>query len=149
MAKLTALLFVWLFALLGVAHAESGIASWYGPPEPSARSTACGDRGVPAMSAAHRTLPCNTKVKVTKGGGTSITVTIRDRGPFIAGRVIDLDPVAAKALGIVGRGLAKVHLQVVAGVVPVKVKTVSFTKPKAASKPKAKKRKNKRVWRRW
>jgi rare lipoprotein A len=62
-----------------------------------------------ALTAAHRTLPCGTRVRVTnKSNGQSVTVTINDRGPFVGGRVIDLTPAAAKAIRM--GGLARVTL---------------------------------------
>lgn len=66
------------------------------------------------MTAAHRTLPFGTMVRVThRKSGKSVVVRINDRGPFIRGRVIDLTPAAARALGF--NGLAPVHLAVVGG----------------------------------
>ncbi len=65
------------------------------------------------MTAAHRTLPFGTKVRVTHARtGRSVIVTINDRGPFIRGRVIDLSRGAASALGIIGSGVAAVRLAV-------------------------------------
>ena len=56
-----------------------------------------------ALTAAHRTLPLGTKVKVTnKSNGHSVVVTINDRGPFLRGRIIDLSPAAARVLGFSG-----------------------------------------------
>jgi rare lipoprotein A len=56
-----------------------------------------------ALTAAHRTLPLGSKVKVTnKSNGRSVVVTINDRGPFVRGRVIDVTPAAARALGFSG-----------------------------------------------
>jgi len=56
-----------------------------------------------ALTAAHRTLPFGTKVRVTHSkSGKSVIVTIRDRGPFVRGRIIDLTPAAARLLGISG-----------------------------------------------
>jgi rare lipoprotein A len=61
------------------------------------------------LTAAHKTLPCGTKVKVhNKSNGRSVTVTINDRGPFVKGRVIDVSPAAARALGF--SGVAKVSV---------------------------------------
>jgi rare lipoprotein A len=66
------------------------------------------------MTAAHRTLPFGTKVRVTNvRSGRAVTVRINDRGPFVPGRVIDLSQAAAEELGIVGHGIAKVKLDVV------------------------------------
>ena len=66
------------------------------------------------LTAAHRTLPFGTRVRVTNlATGRSVTVRINDRGPFVAGRDIDLSRAAAEELGMVGRGVAKVKLTVV------------------------------------
>jgi rare lipoprotein A len=90
------------------ASAQSGIASVY-----SGGRTADGERMVPsAMTAAHRSLPFGTMVRVTDNHtGRSVVVRINDRGPFVRGRVIDLSPAAAHALGF--SGLANVTLNVV------------------------------------
>jgi rare lipoprotein A len=80
----------------------SGMASYYG--NESGSRTASGQRMNPsAMTAAHRTLPFGTKVRVTHGG-RSVVVTINDRGPFIRGRVLDLSTGAARAIGLPGVG---------------------------------------------
>jgi rare lipoprotein A len=90
-----------------IASAQSGIASVYteGP-------TATGERVVPsAMTAAHRTLPFGTMVRVTNtGNGRSVVVRINDRGPFVKGRIIDLTPGAAHAIGIAGLGAVTVDI---------------------------------------
>ena len=90
------------------AMAESGIASVYAY---SGQRTASGERAQPhGLTAAHRTLPFGTRVRVTnKGNGRSVVVRINDRGPFVRGRVIDLTPAAAQALGF--SGLASVSVQ--------------------------------------
>jgi rare lipoprotein A len=92
------------------ASAQSGIASVYAY---SGSPTASGERmSVGALTAAHRTLPFGTMVRVTNDRtGRSVVVRINDRGPFVAGRVIDLTPAAAQALGF--SGLASVTLDVV------------------------------------
>ena len=94
--------------LVSAANAEEGVASQYG--RNSGSRVACGgkmDGG--ALTAADRTLPCGTRVRVTnKSNGQSVTVTINDRGPFVNGRVIDLTPAAAKAIRM--GGLARVTL---------------------------------------
>ena len=82
--------------------AQCGHASWYALTS----RTASGERMNPsAMTAAHRSLPFGTKVKVTnKRNGKSVVVRINDRGPFIGGRVIDLSKAAARELGFVSSG---------------------------------------------
>jgi rare lipoprotein A len=92
------------------ALAQSGIASIYSTE--SGTGTASGAKLNPAaLTAAHRTLPFGTKVRVTnKNNGRSVVVTINDRGPFVRGRVIDVTPAGARALGF--SGLTRVDLQV-------------------------------------
>jgi len=89
------------------AMAEAGIASVYAY---SGERTASGERAQPSgFTAAHRTLPFGTRVRVTnKSNGRSVVVRINDRGPFVRGRVIDLTPAAAHVLGF--SGLARVTL---------------------------------------
>ena len=91
------------------ARAQSGIASIYAY---SGERTANGERARPSgFTAAHRTLPFGTRVRVTnKRNGRSVVVRINDRGPFVRGRVIDVTPAVAHALGF--DGLARVTLQV-------------------------------------
>jgi rare lipoprotein A len=93
-----------------VAQARSGIASVYSTE--SGTGTASGKKLNPrALTAAHRTLPFGTKVRVTnKKNGRSVVVTINDRGPFVRGRVIDLTPAGARVLGF--SGLTQVELKV-------------------------------------
>lgn len=89
----------------------SGLASYYGHGEQTATGEDFDPRG---MTAAHRTLPFGTKVKVTRvDTGDSVVVRINDRGPFKPGRVIDLSEAAAENLGITTAGLAAVKLEVV------------------------------------
>lgn len=89
-------------AAVGAANAESGIASVYSYK--SGSRTASGEPLRPSeLTAAHRTLPFGTQVTVTNNrNGRTIVVRINDRGPFIPGRVIDLTPAGASALGFSG-----------------------------------------------
>ena len=98
-------------ALINVSNAEEGIASHY--DRTSGSRVACGGAlNEGGMTAAHRTLPCGTKVRVTnKKNGKSVTVTINDRGPFVSGRVIDVTPTAARALGFSGLASVSVSKQ--------------------------------------
>lgn len=98
-----------LFALAPVAQAQSGIASIYAY---KGGKTASGERAAPGgLTAAHRTLPFGTHVRVTnKRNGRSVVVRINDRGPFVRGRIIDLTPAGARALGF--SGLAPVTVDV-------------------------------------
>ena len=93
--------------------ASSGIASYYANKY-QGRKTANGETfDVSRMTAAHRTLPFGTRVKVTNlANGRSVVVRINDRGPFVAGRVIDLSPAAAKKLDMLRAGVVKVNLEV-------------------------------------
>jgi len=86
-----------------------GVASWYGS-EFAGRRTASGERFNPGgYTAAHRTLPFGSRVRVTRGG-KSVVVRINDRGPFSRGRVIDLSQAAAAELGLVRAGSGRVQL---------------------------------------
>src|SRR5712675_2267029 len=89
--------------------AEGGIASVYSTREGT--RTASGVKlNDNALTAAHRTLPFGSKVRVTNNkNGHSVVVTVTDRGPFVHGRIIDLTPAAARASGF--NGLAKVTVQ--------------------------------------
>jgi rare lipoprotein A len=95
----------------GSGRSFSGKASFYG--NESGSKTASGQRfNQNAMTAAHRSLPFGTKVRVTYRG-QSVVVTINDRGPFIKGRVIDLSTGAARAVGLTGAGVGHVTAEVV------------------------------------
>ena len=95
-----------LLAFSPVAHAQSGIASIY-----SGGRTANGEHAsARGFTAAHRTLPFGTRVRVVnRRNGRSVVVRINDRGPFVHGRIIDLTPAGARALGF--SGLARVEVR--------------------------------------
>ena len=131
-----ALLLPWLLLTAGCAHTgktsvssaprqapsppvedgwtEKGIASWYGEPY-HGRRTASGEvYDMHAMTAAHKTLPFGTVVKVDRRDtGADVKVRINDRGPFIEGRIIDLSYAAAKIIGLDIDGVAPVKIKVV------------------------------------
>ena len=92
---------------------QEGIASYYAHKF-HGRTTASGETyDMMAMTAAHRTLPFGTRVRVVnKDNGRSVVVRINDRGPFVAGRVIDLSRASAEELGMMGSGVAPVRLEV-------------------------------------
>lgn len=92
----------------------SGVASYYGKRF-HGRLTANGERfNMNAMTAAHKTLPFGTKVRVTNSrNGRSVVVRINDRGPFIRGRTIDLSRGAAQKIGMISTGHARVKLEIV------------------------------------
>jgi rare lipoprotein A len=96
---------------VGTQVRSNGIASFY----TEGQQTANGERFDPcAMTAAHRTLPFGTRLRVTNiATGRSVTVRVNDRGPYIKGRVVDVSYSAAMALGMVRSGIASVKLDVV------------------------------------
>jgi rare lipoprotein A len=97
--------------LTAIGRSFSGMASYYGSE--SGSKTASGQRfNQNAMTAAHRSLPFGTKLRVTHRG-RSVVVTINDRGPFIRGRVLDLSTGAARAVGLTGAGVGRVTAEVV------------------------------------
>ena len=106
----------WLDANASIGSQSSGRgfagrASYYG--NESGSRTASGQRfNQNAMTAAHRSLPFGTKLRVTHRG-QSVVVTINDRGPFIKGRVLDLSTGAARAIGLTGAGVGHVTAEVV------------------------------------
>jgi rare lipoprotein A len=94
----------------GSGRSFSGMASYYG--NESGNKTASGQRfNQNALTAAHRTLPFGTKLRVTHGG-RSVVVTINDRGPFVHGRVLDLSTAAARVVGLTGAGVGRVTAEV-------------------------------------
>lgn len=106
---------VTIVACTNLAHAQSGIASIYAY---KGEKTANGERASPTgLTAAHRTLPLGTFVRVTnKQNGRSVVVRINDRGPYVNGRIIDLTPAGARAIGFDNtQGLAPVTVEVVKG----------------------------------
>ncbi len=92
---------------------QEGIASWYGKPF-HGRRTASGEiYNMYQMTAAHKTLPLGTYVRVTrKDNNKSVVVRINDRGPFVRGRIIDLSYEAARRLSMIGTGTARVVIEV-------------------------------------
>ena len=95
----------------GAQFASFGLASFYA----EGTRTASGEKFNPhELTAAHRTLPFGTRLRVTNvATGRFVTVRVNDRGPFVPGRVVDVSYSAAETLGMIGRGVAKVKLVVV------------------------------------
>jgi peptidoglycan lytic transglycosylase len=92
---------------------ETGLASWYGAPYHNRRGSNGQVYNMHAMTAAHRTLPLDSIVRVTNvKTGRSALVRITDRGPFIEGRILDLSLAAAKKVDVWQAGLARVRLEV-------------------------------------
>ncbi|HPO07741.1 MAG TPA: septal ring lytic transglycosylase RlpA family protein [bacterium] len=119
-AKITLCCFLALFLVscasgtkrvAGTKYPQYGIASWYGE-QYNGRQTASGERfNMNAMTAAHRTLPFGSRVRVTNlENGRTEKLRINDRGPFIRGRVIDVSYRAAQRLGFTRQGLTKVRI---------------------------------------
>jgi rare lipoprotein A len=99
-------------AAVSTAHAQSGIASVYGGKGEQQRTANGETTNASALTAASKTLPFGTRVRVTnKQTGRSVVVRINDRGPYVQGRIIDLMPAAARAIGC--SGLARVDIEIV------------------------------------
>lgn len=99
---------------------ETGIASWYGPPYHNRRGSNGEIYDMHAMTAAHRTLPLGSIVRVVNvDTKDSAVVRITDRGPFIEGRVIDLSKAAAEKIGMIQKGTTDVRLEVLKTPVPI------------------------------
>jgi len=97
-------------------YVEEGMASWYGMPFDGRRTSDGEIYHMHQLTAAHRTLPFGSIVRVTNlDNGKQTEVRINDRGPFVADRVIDLSLSAAAAIGMIGPGTAKVRLEIVKG----------------------------------
>lgn len=94
-------------------HVERGLASWYGPGFHAERTSSGEPYNMYSMTAAHKTLPIPSYVRVTHlGNGRSIVVRVNDRGPFVGNRIIDLSYTAAYKLGMIGTGTAPVEIRV-------------------------------------
>ena len=99
-----------LAAVIGSARAESGIASHYSTSEQGTRTASGRALHDGELTAAHKTLPFGSRVRVTNhANGRSVVVTITDRGPYVRGRVIDVSAAGARALGF--SGLARVSVE--------------------------------------
>ncbi len=97
-----------------IHYKQIGYASWYGKKF-QGRPTASGEiYNMYALTAAHRTLPLGTYVRVTNlSNGKSVVVKINDRGPYVKGRIIDLSYAAAKKIGMVEKGVQKVKIETI------------------------------------
>lgn len=100
-------------AAVGEGPWEGG-ASWYGVQFHGRRAADGSRYNMYQLTAAHRTLPFGTHLKVTNlSNGRTVKVTVTDRGPFVEGRIIDLSFAAAQQLGMLGHGVTRVRLEVV------------------------------------
>ena len=98
----------------GAGRREVGLASWYGEPH-QGQPTASGEVfDMTRLTAAHRTLPIGTRLRVMNlENGRIVRVRVNDRGPYVAGRVLDLSREAARALGMVERGVVPVKFDII------------------------------------
>jgi rare lipoprotein A len=102
----------------GLGHSEEGNASWYGAPFHGRRASNGEVYDMYKLTAAHRTLPFDTVVRVTNlNNGKSTVVRITDRGPFVENRIIDLSLAAAREIESVGPGVVPVRLEILSAVV--------------------------------
>jgi rare lipoprotein A len=122
------------------ASAAEGVASFYGGREHGG-PTASGERfNMHAMTAAHRTAPLGSHLKVTNlTNGRSVVVRINDRGPFVRGRIIDLSRAAADRLGFVSSGLTRVSVETASGEAVASTDTAPADEPKTTASTPAKK----------
>jgi rare lipoprotein A len=103
-----------------VIYSEEGMASWYGPPYDKRRGANGEIFDKDALTAAHRTLPMNSLIKVTNvTTGQSAVLRITDRGPFVPDRMLDLSLASAKAIGVWRPGVARVRVEVFAAPSPL------------------------------
>lgn len=101
-------------------YSESGLASWYGPPYHNRRGANGQLFDQNALTAAHRTLPMNSLIRVTNlTTNQSAVVRVTDRGPFVQGRLLDLSLASAKAIGVWRPGVAKVRVEVFQAPLPI------------------------------
>jgi rare lipoprotein A len=113
---------LWIPADAKVISVQTGLASWYGPPYHNRRGSNGEIYNMNAMTAAHRTLPLGSIVRVTNvKTGHSALVRITDRGPFIEGRVLDLSLAAARKLDVWQPGTAMVRIEVMQTPAPLEV----------------------------
>ncbi|HET6216613.1 MAG TPA: septal ring lytic transglycosylase RlpA family protein [Acidobacteriaceae bacterium] len=103
-----------------VIYSEEGLASWYGPPYDKRRGANGEIFDKDALTAAHRTLPMNSLIRVTNlASGQSVILRVTDRGPFVANRMLDLSLASAKAIGVWRPGVARVRVEVFAAPSPL------------------------------
>lgn len=129
---------VWAETVPIEAAPMEGLASWYGGKFHGQRTSSGEVFDTNLLTAAHRTFPFGTLVKVTNlSNDKSVIVRINDRGPFVPDRIIDLSKAAADAIGLTPMGVARVRLEVVQEVKPVTYVTLqvaSFSNPTNALK---------------
>lgn len=103
-----------------VIYSEEGLASWYGPPYDKRRGANGEIFDKDALTAAHRTLPMNSLIRVTNlSTGQAAVLRVTDRGPFVPNRMLDLSLASAKAIGVWRPGVARVRVEVFAAPSPL------------------------------
>jgi rare lipoprotein A len=103
-----------------VVYSEEGLASWYGPPYDKRRGANGEIFDKDALTAAHRTLPMNSLIRVTNlSTGQAAILRVTDRGPFVHDRMLDLSLASAKAIGVWRPGVARVRVEVFAAPSPL------------------------------
>jgi len=108
---------------------QVGTASWYGPGFHGSRTASGEIYNMYKLTAAHKTLPLGTYVRVVNlENGKSVVVKVNDRGPFVEGRIIDLSYAAAKRIGMLGKGTARVRITALGRRVDRTFKPVAYTK---------------------
>ncbi|HNR72939.1 MAG TPA: septal ring lytic transglycosylase RlpA family protein [Cyclobacteriaceae bacterium] len=114
MKKIVLLFFAWCMAGAALAQTQTGKASFYADKFEGS-PTASGEKYKHSkLTAAHKTLPFGTKVKVTNlANNETVEVVVNDRGPYVEGRIIDLSKSAAEKLGFINQGLAEVKIEVI------------------------------------
>ncbi len=109
-----------------IGATETGLASWYGYPYHGRRAANGEVYDMEKLTAAHRTLPFDTWVEVRNlANDKSATVRITDRGPFIDGRIIDVSKAAARAIDLLGPGIARVQITIVSPPPPEEIPLVN------------------------
>ncbi|UYL07268.1 septal ring lytic transglycosylase RlpA family protein [Bdellovibrio sp. SKB1291214] len=99
---------------LHVGSVKKGQASWYGESHQGNRTASGEIFDLNKLTAAHKTLPMGSQVRVTSlSSGRSVVVRINDRGPFTKGRILDVSEAAAKQLGFIKKGTDQVRMEVV------------------------------------
>lgn len=107
---------VWYSPRADPGYSQTGIASWYGRPFHGQRTANGEIYDMNAMTAAHKTLPMPSFVRVTNlENGRALILRVNDRGPFVNGRIIDVSRRAAQLLGFSEKGIARIHVQIVDG----------------------------------
>ena len=95
-------------------YTETGVASWYGHPYHGRRAANGEIYDMEKLTAAHRTLPFDTWLRVVNlDNSKTVEVRITDRGPFVEGRIVDLSHAAARAIDMIGPGIARVRIEVI------------------------------------